>query len=84
VGLELASRVTTIGLGFALPPVLGYGLDHWLGSTPAATIIGAVLGFATGMMTTLKTAEQLSREARHSAKQAREKQDLGQPPPTSV
>jgi F0F1-type ATP synthase assembly protein I len=84
VGLEWASRVTTIGLGFALPPVLGYGLDLWLGSTPAATIIGAVLGFATGIMNTLKMAEQLSREARHLANQAREKQNLRKPPPTSV
>ena len=49
VGLELASRITTIGLEFALPAAAGYGLDSWLGTTPAATLIGAVLGFLAGM-----------------------------------
>jgi F0F1-type ATP synthase assembly protein I len=48
--MEWAARVTTLGLEFALPPYLGSLADrqwktgHWL------TIIGAVLGFAAGMM----------------------------------
>ena len=60
VGLELASRITTIGLEFALPPVAGFGLDYWLGTTPAATIVGAVLGFAVGMLHTVRMSSELA------------------------
>ena len=35
VGFELASRVTTVALGFSVPPLLGFGLDRWWGSTPS-------------------------------------------------
>jgi F0F1-type ATP synthase assembly protein I len=48
VGIELASRVTTIALEFVIPTVLGYGFDYWLGTIPWATIVGLVLGFALG------------------------------------
>jgi len=56
VGMEWASRVSTIGLEFALPPLAGAGLDRWWGSSPWATVIGAVLGFAVGMMHVLRIA----------------------------
>ena len=50
VGFDLASRATTIGLEFALPAAAGYGLDSWLGTKPAATVCGVVLGFIVGML----------------------------------
>lgn len=50
VGLDLASRITTIGLEFALPAAAGYGLDSWLGTMPVATVAGVVLGFLIGML----------------------------------
>ncbi len=60
VGLELASRITTIGLEFALPPVAGFGVDYWLGTTPAATITGAVLGFVAGMLHAVRLSSELA------------------------
>ena len=63
LGMEWAARVTTIGLEFALPVALGYGVDSWLHTTPAGTIAGAVLGFATGMLHTVRMAGQLAGES---------------------
>ncbi len=60
VGLELASRITTIGLEFALPPMAGFGVDYWLGTTPAGTIAGAVVGFLVGMLHTVRMSSDLA------------------------
>ncbi len=60
LGMEWASRVTTIGLEFALPILLGFGVDSWLHTTPAGIIAGAVLGFATGMSHAVSMARQLA------------------------
>ncbi len=59
VGFEVASRVTTVGLGFSVPPVLGYVLDRWWGSTPVATLLGIVLGFVSGLLQTVRLARDL-------------------------
>ncbi|MFO0910545.1 MAG: AtpZ/AtpI family protein [Isosphaeraceae bacterium] len=56
IGIDWASRVTTVGLEFALPPLMGAFLDRWWGISPVATLLGAVLGFAVGMMHLLKIA----------------------------
>jgi ATP synthase protein I len=50
VAMEWASRVTTIALEMALPPIVGYWLDRRFGSAPALAIVGAVLGFCAGML----------------------------------
>ncbi len=60
VGLDLASRVTTIGLEFALPAAAGYGLDSWLGTMPAATVCGVVLGFIVGMLHAVRMSREMS------------------------
>jgi ATP synthase protein I len=60
VGLDLASRVTTIGLEFALPAAAGYGLDSWLGTKPAATVCGVVLGFIVGMLHAVRMSREMS------------------------
>ncbi len=57
-GMEWASRISTVGLEFALPPLAGVGLDRWWGTSPWATVIGAVLGFAVGMMHLLRVARE--------------------------
>jgi ATP synthase protein I len=49
IGIAWASTVTTIALEFSVPALLGFGLDYWWHTMPAATIAGAVLGFAIGM-----------------------------------
>ena len=61
VGMEWASRVTTIGLEFALPPLLGSVADRWWKTAPWLTVVGAVLGFAVGMMHVLRLAREKSR-----------------------
>ena len=66
VGLEWASRITTIGLEFVLPMVLGYGVDSWLGTTPAGTLVGAVLGFALGIWQTIRTTQKLPGHSRRA------------------
>ena len=58
-GMQWASRITSIALGFSMPALVGFGLDRWWGTTPAATIAGIFLGFASGMYQTLKIAREL-------------------------
>lgn len=58
VGIDWASRITTVGLSFVLPALLGHGLDRWWGTSPAALLVGAVLGFAVGMMSILRIARE--------------------------
>ena len=58
LGLQWASRITTIALEFSMPMVLGYGVDRWLQTTPAATITGLLLGFVAGMLHTFKIASE--------------------------
>lgn len=59
VGLDLATKVTTIGLEFALPAAAGYGVDSWLGTMPAATVCGVLLGFLVGMMHAVRMSGQM-------------------------
>jgi F0F1-type ATP synthase assembly protein I len=59
VGLDLATRVTTIGLEFALPAAAGYGLDSWLGTMPAATVVGVILGFLIGMLHAVRMSREM-------------------------
>jgi ATP synthase protein I len=59
LGVEWASKVTTVALGFSVPPLLGFGLDRWWGSTPVATLIGIVLGFVSGLLQTVRLAKDL-------------------------
>jgi ATP synthase protein I len=60
LGLEWSSRITTIGLEFSIPALLGFGVDHWLRTSPAATVTGAFLGFGVGMLHALRMAKELS------------------------
>ncbi len=64
IGLYWASRVTTVGLEFALPALGGLWLDrHWpLG--PAGVIVGAAIGFAVGMLHLLKISRDGGKDGR--------------------
>jgi F0F1-type ATP synthase assembly protein I len=46
-------------LEIVVPAVIGVGLDHWLGTSPGATIAGAILGFVVFMLHTLRLAKEL-------------------------
>lgn len=56
--MQWASRVSSVGFEFAVPPLLGALIDRWLGSSPVAILIGAVLGFSLGMMQILRIARE--------------------------
>jgi len=53
-----ASRVTTVGLEFALPALGGFYLDRWWGTRPLATLLGLALGFGAGMVHLLRIARE--------------------------
>ncbi|GAC1470799.1 MAG: hypothetical protein NVSMB9_16270 [Isosphaeraceae bacterium] len=58
VGMDWASRVTTVGLEFVVPPLLGVFLDGRMGTSPFAMLLGAVCGFALGMFHILRIARE--------------------------
>ena len=57
-GIRWASRVSTVGLEFALPPFAGLYLDRLWKCSPTLTIVGAFLGFAVGMAHLLQIARE--------------------------
>jgi ATP synthase protein I len=59
LGLQWSSKITSIGLEFSIPALLGFGVDRWLRTAPWATVAGAVLGFVLGMMHTLRIAREI-------------------------
>lgn len=58
LGVRWATRVTSIGLEFALPPLLGGYLDRRWGLGSALTIVGALFGFLAGMIHLLAIARE--------------------------
>ena len=56
--MDWATRVSAVGLEFALPPLMGVGVDRWLGTSPLGVLTGAVGGFAVGMMHILRIARE--------------------------
>lgn len=54
--MEMVTRLTAIGLEMALPGLGGFGLDRWLGTSPALLIVGVLLGFVLGMYELLRLA----------------------------
>lgn len=50
VGFTWASRITSLGLEFALPAWGGWWLDGRLGTRPWCLIAGTILGFGTGIV----------------------------------
>jgi hypothetical protein len=61
LGVRWATRVTTIGLEFALPAFLGSYLDKRWGTGSTLTILGALFGFAAGMVHLLAIAREDAR-----------------------
>jgi hypothetical protein len=75
LGVRWATRVTSIGLEFALPALLGGYLDRRFGTGSLLTILGAVFGFVAGMV-------HLMAIAREEAKAPRDGRARGTPGPT--
>jgi hypothetical protein len=74
VGLSWASRVTTLGLTFALPPLVGYAIDRQAGTIPWGTLVGAVLGMAVGLVRLVDLAKRASRPEQASARRTRRRE----------
>ncbi len=80
IGLDWGARVTSIGLEFALPAVLGHFLDKWLETAPWLTLVGATLGLITGMTHVLRLPAELARaEKRRSESGSTAPRDLIDP-----
>ena len=60
VGLDWAARITSIGLEFVLPGLIGVGLDHVWGTRPWMTICGVIIGFCIGLYELLRIASRTS------------------------
>jgi hypothetical protein len=80
IGLDWGTRVTTIGLEFALPAFVGFGLDRWWDTSPWMTLVGAILGVATGMTHVLRLASSLQAPGGTRARAADRGEDKGSPP----
>jgi hypothetical protein len=50
VSFGLATKLSSIGLEFALPMLLGLYLDQKLGTKPVLLLVGMALGFAIGIL----------------------------------
>ena len=61
LGVYWATRITSIGLEFALPPLAGGYLDRRSGTGSLWTIVGAVFGFLTGMVHLIAIAREASK-----------------------
>ena len=61
LAIEWSTRLMTIGLEMALPAAAGYWLDLRVGTPPVFVILGAVLGFTTGMFHLMQIARQGSK-----------------------
>jgi F0F1-type ATP synthase assembly protein I len=59
VGVEWASRVSTVVAGFLLPAIAGFLLDRWLQWGPVFTLVGVVLGFVCGLWQILAMAREI-------------------------
>jgi F0F1-type ATP synthase assembly protein I len=58
--MELATLVTTIGLEMVVPSAIGYWLDQRLGSKPAFTVLGVVLGMTVGIWHAIRLGAELA------------------------
>ncbi len=58
IGFGWVSRISSVGLMFVVPSLLGVFLDRWWGTNPIALLIGTVLGFTLGMMEILRIARE--------------------------
>ena len=57
----------------------GLLLDRWLKTLPAFTLVGAVAGFAGGMVRLVKTGRDMQRDLQRDAKNAPDKKDDSPP-----
>ena len=62
------SQVTGIALEMAVPMVIGYFVDRWLGTRPVFAAIGAILGMIVGLTSLLRLGETARRDQDQTGK----------------
>ncbi|HAH46280.1 AtpZ/AtpI family protein [Gimesia sp.] len=72
---QWVSRLTSVSLEMALPALLGHWLDGKWGTSPWLTAVGALLGFATGMIHLLHMAKEAERKERKSKDRSADQSD---------
>jgi ATP synthase protein I len=60
IGIEWASRISTVGLEFMLPSVFGVWLDRRWSTSRVATIVGTLLGFTLMLIHLLRIVKERS------------------------
>jgi ATP synthase protein I len=79
IGMDWGTRVTTIGLEFALPAFLGFGLDRWWGTAPWMTVLGSFLGVGMGMLHVIRLASEPPGSPRRGQSRSGSSADDGDP-----
>lgn len=62
-GWATGSEIVGLSLQFVLPLFGGFLLDRWLGSTPAATLAGGILGLAAAILGFIAFVRRLDRQS---------------------
>jgi ATP synthase protein I len=57
-----ATRVSSIGMQMAIPPLLGFLGDRRFGTAPWLTLLGAGLGFVLSMLDVLRLSRGVDRD----------------------
>jgi hypothetical protein len=60
---DLATQVTSICLTLAVPALIGWGLDYWLGTGILLTILGALAGMLLAGWQLVVLVRRLERES---------------------
>lgn len=58
LGVAWAYRISSLGLEFFVPALLGYWIDNQLGSAPVGVLLGTVAGFTLGLTHLLQIAKR--------------------------
>jgi ATP synthase protein I len=56
-GYVVSTRVTSIGMQMALPPLIGWWVDSKLNTEPWFLIIGGILGFTVSLLELIRLAK---------------------------
>lgn len=72
--------VTELVAGMLLGLTIGYGLDSLFGTLPVFLMLFAILGFAAGVRTMVRTAEEVRRKRGEAARLGGDGRDTENPP----
>jgi F0F1-type ATP synthase assembly protein I len=61
-GYVLATKVSSIGMQMAFPPLIGWWIDTKWGTTPWMLMLGACLGFVISLLELIKFANDSNRK----------------------